>query len=250
MDAQKMKPDVWVVLDNSTTPAYDWSVSKDHPLVDYHRIHETRPIGELRNMCLDIALSHGADYIVFWDDDDYYPPTRISSGVDALEKNPKADISGSSKMFLLLAKENVLMTTGPFHDKHATAATWTIRRVYAEKHRFVSTKTRGEELEFTGKWSANIIQLPAEDVIVVMGHSKNTVDKSPLLKTPKTYLAQIVNSDNGKMAFRARWPVQWDIWKSTFSDVVYGRPLDYTPLEVSQTAEVPTLHIEDTGVSA
>lgn len=246
MDAQIRKPDVWIVLDNSSCPADDWSIATG---VQYHRVYGEKPIGYLRNVCLELALKEGADYIVFWDDDDYYPPTRISSGVAGLEKNPQADISGSSKMYLLLTRENVLMTTGPFHDKHATAATWTIRRRYAEAHKFNPEKTRGEELDFTETWSANILQLPAEEMIVVMGHSRNTVDKSPLLKTPQTYRAEIVNQDNGKMAFRSRWPVQWDIWKSTFSGGVCAQPQGYTPLEVSQTVAVPTLHTEDTAES-
>lgn len=247
MDAQIRKPDLWIVLDNSSCPANDWSIATG---VEYHHLDGERPIGELRNMCLDLALKAGADYIVFWDDDDYYPPTRISSGVAALEKNPTADISGSSKMYLLLTKENVLMTTGPFNDKHATAATWTIRRNYAEKHRFNPEKKRGEELDFTEKWAANMIQIPAEEVIVVMGHSKNTVDKSVLLKTPQTFLAEIVNKDNGRMAFRIRWPVQWDIWKSTFSDAVCVQPRECIQLEVSQSVEVPILHTGGTGVCA
>jgi glycosyltransferase involved in cell wall biosynthesis len=249
MDAQTRKPDIWIVLDNSSTPAYDWSVSKDCSIVQYHRVSGTKPIGELRNMCLDLALKEGAEYIVFWDDDDYYPPTRISTGVAALEKTPGADISGSSKMYLLLTRENVLMTTGPFHEKHATAATWTIRRRYAETHRFDSKKMRGEELDFTCAWAANIVQVPAEEMIVVMGHDRNTVDKSQLLKTPQVFRAEIVNADNGKMAFRVRWPVQWDIWKSTFSDAICAQPRDYIPSEVSQTVEVPILHIEDTEAS-
>lgn len=249
MDAQKLKPDVWIVVDNSTTPAEDWSVSQNCSYVEYHRVVGQKPIGELRNICLDLALKAGADYIVFWDDDDYYPPTRISTGVAALEKDPEADISGSSKMYLLQTRENVLMTTGPFHDKHATAATWTIRRNYAEKHRFNPQKTKGEELDFTESWAAKIIQLPAEEMIVVMGHGKNTVDKSPLLKTPQVFLAQTINADNGRMAFRVRWPVQWDIWKSTFSDAGRVQPQVHIPLEVSQTVEVPTLRTEETGVS-
>lgn len=250
MDAQIRKPDLWIVVDNSNCPAYDWSVAKDCSYVQYHRVHGEKPIGWLRNMCLELALKEGADYIVFWDDDDYYPPTRISTGVNALEKNPTGDISGSSKMYILLTRENVLMTTGPFHDKHATAATWTIRRNYAEKHRFNPEKTRGEELDFTDKWNANIIQVPAEEMIVVMGHSRNTVDKSQLLTNPRTFAAERVNNDNGKMMFRCRWPVQWDIWKSTFSDATRVLPQDYTPSEVLQKVEIPSLHIEETEVSA
>jgi len=216
MDMQIRKPDLWVVLDNSSSPAEDWSVAKDRAGVLYERVYETRPIGWMRNRCLEIALEQGADYIVFWDDDDYYPPTRISSGLAALEANPKADIAGSSKMFVLLTKENILLQTGPFGDTHATAATWTIRRRYAESHRFVETKARGEELEFTQEWTANLVQVPAEETIVVLGHGRNTVNKSILLESPGMFKATVVNRDNGRMMVRARWPVPWDMFRTTF----------------------------------
>jgi glycosyltransferase involved in cell wall biosynthesis len=215
MRAQIRKPDLWVVVDNSSCPADDWSIATG---VHYERVYEPRPIGWLRNRCIEIALEKGAEYIVFWDDDDYYPPTRISAGVEALEKNPDADISGSSKMYLLLTRENVLMTTGPFHDKHATAATWTVRRKCAEACRFDETKDKGEEVTFTDNWKTNLVQVPAEDMIVVMGHSRNTVDKSDLLKRPQVYNAQIVNQANGRMCVRIKWPtLRWDLFRSTFS---------------------------------
>lgn len=216
MDMQIRKPDLWVILDNSSSPATDWSVAKDRPGILYERVYEPRPIGWMRNRCLEIALEQGADYIVFWDDDDYYPPTRISSGIAALEANPSADMAGSSRMFLLLTRENVMLETGPFGPTHATAATHTIRRQYAEKHRFVDTKTKGEEVDFTEGWTANMIQVPAEETIVVLGHGRNTVDKSALLETPHIFKATIVNRDNGKMMLRARWPVPWDMFRTTF----------------------------------
>jgi glycosyltransferase involved in cell wall biosynthesis len=216
MDMQLQKPDLWVILDNSSSPAEDWSVAKDRSEVLYERVYDPKPIGWMRNRCLEIALAHGADYILFWDDDDYYPPTRIASGIKALESNPTADIAGSSRMFLLLTKENVLMETGPFGPNHATAATWTIRRHYAETHRFVETKTRGEELDFTKEWSANMIQVPAEETIVVLGHGRNTVDKSILLVRPDLFKSTVVNRDNGRMMVRARWPLPWDTFRTTF----------------------------------
>lgn len=216
MDMQIRKPELWIILDNSSNPAEDWSVAKDRTGVLYERVYESHPIGWMRNRCLEIALEQGADYIVFWDDDDYYPPTRISTGLAALEANPKADIAGSSRMFLLLTKENVLLETGPFGDTHATAATWTVRRRYAESHRFLETKPRGEELEFTQNWSANLIQVPSEETIVVLGHGRNTVDKSKLLETPSLFKATIVNRDNGRMMVRSRWPVPWDMFRTTF----------------------------------
>jgi glycosyltransferase involved in cell wall biosynthesis len=212
---QTRKPDLWIVVDNSTTPAYDWSVAKDHPGVLYERVYGTHTVGSLRNRCLELALENGADVVVFWDDDDYYPPTRISSGILALEATPEADIAASSKMYVLLTRENVLMTVGPYHDKHGTAATYTIRRRYIETHRFPD-KGKGEELEFTNHWTANMVQVPAEDTIVVMGHSKNTVDKSDIFVRPQVYMAKVVNSDNGRTVMRTRWPVPWEAFRTTF----------------------------------
>lgn len=215
MNAQIRKPDLWVVVDNSTTPAEDWSVATG---VHYERVYEPRPVGWLRNRCIEIALEKGAEYIVFWDDDDYYPPTRISTGVAALENNPEADISGSSKMYLLLTRENVLMTTGPFHDQHATAATWTVRRRCAVSRRFDEKKEKGEEVTFTDGWKVKVVQVAAEDMIVVMGHGRNTVDKSDLIARPQVYNAQFVNQANGRMCVRIRWPsLPWDLFRSTFS---------------------------------
>jgi hypothetical protein len=187
---------------------------------------------------------------VFWDDDDYYPPTRISSGIAALEANPDADISGSSKMYLLLVRENILMTTGPFGDTHATAATHTVRRRYFETNRFNADDVRGEERVFTKDWTAKLVQVPADEMIVVMGHGRNTVDKSDLAVNPNRYRATIVNADNGKMMFRARWPVPWDRWKSTFSAVIRGQLPGSSPSVESQTATVPTLRTEGTAESA
>jgi glycosyltransferase involved in cell wall biosynthesis len=249
MDMQQRKPDLWIVVDNSNTPAYDWSVAKDRSDVLYHRVYGTHTIGALRNICLQLALEQGADYIVFWDDDDYYPPTRISSGLKALESNPDADIAGSSMMYLLLTRENVLMTTGPFGDHHATAATYTLRRRYAETHQFPD-KARGEEYEFTGQWTAKITQVPAEDTIVVMGHGRNTVDKSDLLARPHVYKAEILNRDNGKMVMRTRWPVPWDTFRATFSASAYGQPLENIPSAGLGTAEHPSLHTGETEGSA
>lgn len=224
MKQQTIKPDLWVIYDNSDTPEQSW---KDIESMDigipvlYNTVSvPATPIGSMRNLCIHRALGENAGYIVFWDDDDYYPPRRIEENVQTLEKHPTADISASSKMFLLLTRENVLMTTGPFHDKHGTAATFCIRSSYAQLHTFDGLKEKGEEITFTKGWKANLVQVEhPEDMIVIMGHSKNTVNKSDLLRKPTMYNAKIVNQDNGIMAFRSRWnPTRQvlDLMKQTF----------------------------------
>lgn len=246
---QTVKPDKWIVVDNSSCPAYDWSPSQDIAFVEYHRVYEQHTIGALRNKCLELALAAGADTIVFWDDDDYYPPQRIATGVQALQTNPSADIAGSSHMYVLLAKENAFLEVGPFHAKHATAATYTIRRNYAEQNRFPD-QSRGEELGFTNNWTANMIQVPAEDTIVVMGHSRNTVNKSDIYKSPKTFNGKLINDANGKMFLRCRWPVPWDLFRSTFVDGEYARLRESTPAGLTHSVRDPIPHTVETGVSA
>lgn len=219
MSKQTRQPDVWVIVDNSTNPDEDWSMAKNElNWINYEHIDEEKPIGWLRNRCLERALDLGADYIVFWDDDDYYPPMRIARGVELMESRPDADIAASSTMYLLLTRENVLMTTGPFHDKHGTGATYTIRRAYAERNRFDPEKTRGEEVTFTKDWGANLVQLNPDETIVIMGHGRNTVDKSDLLNRPKVYNATIINADNGKQVVRTKWKdFPWSLFRKTFS---------------------------------
>lgn len=246
MLAQVQKPDKWIVVDNSTSPDHDWSVSKELACVDYHTASSGMSIGNLRNMCLELALKEGADYIVFWDDDDYYPPERIACGVEALENNPEADIAASSHMYVLLTNENVFMEVGPFHKKHGTAATYTIRRRYAESNRFPD-KSRGEELEFTNGWNANMIQVSAEKTIVVMGHSRNTVNKSQIYNTPHLFQAKLTNEVNGKMILRTRWPVPWNQFRSTFVDGEYVRLRENTPESLNHSVTGLIRHTEETA---
>ena len=219
MRTQTLQPDHWVVLDNSDTPAQGWVTSA---AVTVKRIEGTQTIAWMRNHMLEMALELGADFIVFWDDDDYYPPQRIRVSVDALKANPKAEIAGSSMMYILLTEQNCLMSVGPYAEKHGTAATFTIRRAYAETHRFDVTRTFGEESSFTREWKAKLIQIPAEDTIVVMGHRGNTVSKSDIFWNPNKYLGKVVNNINGKQAWRSRWRLSqelWDLWKTTFAVV-------------------------------
>jgi glycosyltransferase involved in cell wall biosynthesis len=221
MKQQLVKPDLWIIVDNSDILEQSWEPIQSDVPVKYIALKDRQPIGALRNMCLEAALAENAEYILFWDDDDYYDPRRIQQNVDALKKNPTANISACSKMYLLLTRENVMLTSGPFHEKHGTAATFCIRADYARKHRFEASKVKGEEITFTENWSANLVQVEDPDhMIVVMGHSNNTVDKSDLLVRPKLYSAEFINKDNGRMTFRARWnpsPKVWDLFRRTFS---------------------------------
>lgn len=245
MEVQIQKPDKWIVVDNSNSAEHDWSVSQSLSFVEHHSIQGSHTIGALRNKCIELALKSGAEFIVFWDDDDYYPPLRIKTGVDALVSHPSIDIAASSHMYLLLTQENVFMEVGPYGNNHGTAATHTIRRRYAETHRFPDI-VRGEELGFTNGWTTPMVQVPAEETIVVMGHSRNTVNKSDVYKTPHVFNGKVINDVNGKMILRTRWPVPWDLFRSTFVDGEYVRLRESIPKVPTHSVVCPTLRTGET----
>lgn len=221
----------WIIVDNSDLPDYDWSPAKEHPRVTYCPVSGRETIGQLRNRCLDLALQTDAEYIVFWDDDDFYPSTRISSGIRALHENPGSVYSGCNELTVLLIQENRLVRVGPYPGQHSTAASWTIRRSYAEAHRFDPTAKRAEETSFTEQWKAPMAHVTAEETILVMGHGANTVNKSEIARVPERYLAHTVNSANGRMVMRVKWfhkHEEWDRFRSTFLDASNKPPRDST----------------------
>lgn len=221
-DAQDIPAErlIWIIVDNSDDPEKDWSPSKEHPRVQYTHVEGRKTIGEMRNLCLEEVRKTDAEFMAFWDDDDYYVPHRLSSGLKALEARPDAQYAGCTLLYLLLVRENLLLKVGPYGENHSTAASWIVRRSYVDTHKFDPTATRGEEASFMCMWRTPMATVEPENTLLVMGHSANTVDKSQVHTKAAQFLSTSVNSHNGKMVARMQWfrtPEVWDRFRSTFS---------------------------------
>ena len=87
----------WVIVDDGTDPIED--LVSQHPCVKYFRLGEKISLGKKRNMMHEKARG---DIIVYMDDDDYYPPDRVSHAVDTLLHHKKrktgVKLAGSSEM--------------------------------------------------------------------------------------------------------------------------------------------------------
>jgi hypothetical protein len=87
----------WVIVDDGTDPIED--LVAQHPCVQYIRLEEKISLGRKRNMMHEKARG---DIIVYMDDDDYYPPERVSHAVDTLLDHRKRKtgikLAGSSEM--------------------------------------------------------------------------------------------------------------------------------------------------------
>lgn len=214
----------WIVIDNSSDEEQSWSKIKtkidEIPPLTYIRIHDKKPIGEMRNICLKEAKKLNPKYIAFWDDDDYYPPQRIQKSVEALEAESQYDIVGCEIMPVFIAKDNVMVEVGPYGANHATASVWVFRTSITDNRNFFDGDVKSEEGNFTRDWTLSMKMIPHKDAILVIGHSRNTVSKEMIAENPKKFAGKFTETANAKNIVRFQWFQDrklWDCFCKTFA---------------------------------
>jgi O-antigen biosynthesis protein len=162
-----------LVLDDGATPvAY---CVPSHDRIRYLRLDGKRTIGAKRNLACEQARG---DLIVHWDDDDWYPPTRVSRQVRAMIDGD-ADVCGSSSLFFYdpsvdRAWEYRYEGGGVSWVAGTTLA---YRRRFWQAHRFPEIQV-GEDAQFI--WSgkgAKVCDLRDSTLSIAMVHSANTSAK-------------------------------------------------------------------------
>jgi len=116
----------WVIIDDGTDPIED--LVSQHPCIKYFRLEEKISLGKKRNMMHEKARG---DIIVYMDDDDYYPPERVSHAVATLLDHRKRKtgikLAGSSEMCIYFKPEN-LRFSEPFPSSETLGALHTTAR--------------------------------------------------------------------------------------------------------------------------
>ena len=138
------------------------------------------PIGEKRNLANSLCRGK---YICVMDSDDYSFPHRIEQSVKALQDNPQAMITGSSKMYLYFESDQSLYTTHRFHDNHLTNGTFCYRKELLNITKYDNKAKCSEEKRFLLDYKVPVIQLPHTSTIVILAHDSNTFDKRKLKGT-------------------------------------------------------------------
>ena len=117
------------------------------------------------------------DIIVCLDDDDYYPPTRVSHAVHRLQ-NSTALIAGCSKAYIYFYQTGQFFQFKSFGKGHSTNNCLAYKRAYLKNHQHLPRLSKGEESSFTDEFREPMEQLDPAKTIVISGHGSNTVDKS------------------------------------------------------------------------
>ena len=169
----------WVIIDDGRDIVEDLftEASKTIPNIRYIRKDEKMRLGAKRN---ELNKEAKGLIIVAMDDDDYYPPDRVSSVVTEFKKNPKIELAGSSEMNLYYLDSKKIYTIGPYSNTHATNGTMAWRKSYSDKHKYDEFVTKAEEITFLENFKHPMIQLNPSSTILVICHEDNTADKKEL----------------------------------------------------------------------
>ena len=175
----------WIIIDDGTDSIED--LVAGIPQIKYYGYKKKMSLGEKRNLMHEKATG---SILVYMDDDDYYPPNRVSHAVETLEKNPRALCAGSSEMYIYFKHIQKMIQFGPYGPNHATAATFAFRRELLKQTKYDDEAAVGEEKQFLKNYTIPFVQLEPLKTILVFSHVHNSFDKKMLLDKPSEYVKE------------------------------------------------------------
>ena len=201
----------WIIVDDGTDPIADLVQSSGIPQIKHHRVNEKMSLGKKRNY-MHSLINPKTEYLIYFDDDDWYPHDRISHSIEMLEKNPSCLIAGSSELYCYFKaikdqhEPARLIQFGPYTANHSTAGTFCFHRKLLTISKYDDLKELAEERDFLKEYTIPLCQLNPLKTILVFSHEHNTFDKRNLLKEPSNPFMK----DSEKTVdsfFRANHPV-------------------------------------------
>jgi len=177
----------WIIIDDGTDKIEE--LVTHIPQVKYFKYDTKLTLGKKRNLSNEKATG---EIIVYMDDDDYYPPERVSHAVEMLKKNKKALCAGSSAMLIYFKHINKMYQFGPYGPNHSTAATFAFKRELLTKTKFNEDAAVAEEKFFLKEYTIPFVQLDPNKSIIVFSHNHNSFDKKELLdQLPNPYVKEV-----------------------------------------------------------
>ena len=216
----------WIIIDDGTDKIED--LVADIPGVKYYKYHEKMSLGKKRNLMHEKS---SGDIIVYMDDDDYYPPERVSHAVNMLQTHPSAICAGSSEIYIYFKHINKMYQFGPYGPNHATAGTFAFKRKLLENHKYNDNAALAEEKEFLKNYTVPFVQLEPKKTILVFSHRHNTFDKKKLLEQPDNNVQKV--SDKTVDDF-----IKEKHYKDFYMNKIESLLLDYSPGEPEMKPDV------------
>jgi glycosyltransferase involved in cell wall biosynthesis len=168
----------WIIVDDGTDKIRDLVDSANIPQIRYFSVDQKMTLGAKRNYMHEKTKG---TIIVYMDDDDYYPPERVSHAVDTLTANKQALCAGSSEIYIYFKHIQQMYQCGPYGPNHATAGTFAFKSELLKQTKYEETASLAEEKAFLKNYTIPFVQLDPMKTILVFSHEHNTFDKRKLL---------------------------------------------------------------------
>jgi glycosyltransferase involved in cell wall biosynthesis len=210
----------WIIIDDGTDKIGD--LVKHIPQVKYFAYDKKLYLGNKRNIMHEKTKG---DIIVYMDDDDYYPPERISHAVDRLVNTPYALCAGSSEIYIYFKHIQKMYQFGPYKQSHSTAGTFAFKRELLKITRYEDTAALAEEKHFLKDYTIPFVQLDPLKTILVFSHIHNTFDKRRLLDN---YNPEFTKESNKTVDMFVKEPELYEFYfnsiENALKDYEPGRP--------------------------
>jgi glycosyltransferase involved in cell wall biosynthesis len=171
----------WIIVDDGTDKIEDLIEKSNITQIRYFKVDKKMTLGAKRNYMHKFVRG---SIVVYMDDDDYYPPERISHAVDRLTKNPQALCAGASEIYIYFKHIEKMIQCGPYGPTHATAGTFAFKSELLKITSYEEHAAVAEERAFLKDYSIPFVQLDSMKTILVFSHEHNTFDKRKMLENP------------------------------------------------------------------
>jgi glycosyltransferase involved in cell wall biosynthesis len=193
-DRRKFLPYLIYMFNKQTYPAdkleliiLDDSSSSNKDIIDANNVNNNIKyiyskdricLGKKRNFLNKMAKG---EFIVCLDDDDYYPPDKVSYTLKRMIGS-KSRISGSSEMYFFFTEDKKVHRFNSLNPHHATNGTFVYHRDFLKNHVYEDTANMSEEKFFLNNYDEPILQIDPHKAILCICHKKNTFDKNKIRK--------------------------------------------------------------------
>ena len=171
----------WIIVDDGTDKIKDLIDKSGITQIKYFPIEQKMTLGAKRNF---MHKQIKGSIVVYMDDDDYYPPERISHAVERLQGDKNALCAGSSEIYIYFKGLNRMVQCGPYNPNHATAGTFAFKVELLKQTQYEDHAAIAEERAFLKGYTIPFVQLDPMKTILVFSHEHNTFDKRKMLDNP------------------------------------------------------------------
>jgi glycosyltransferase involved in cell wall biosynthesis len=203
----------WIIVDDGSDKIEDLVKKSGISQIKYISLPKKITLGEKRNVMHKHAKG---SIIVYMDDDDYYPPERVSHAVQKLLDNPSALCGGCSEMYIYFKHIHKMYQSGPFGPNHATAATFAFRIELLKQTQYDNSASLAEECAFLKNYTIPFVQFDPLKTILVFSHIQNSFDKRKLLEYGES---PVLKQSNKTVEMFIRQPFEKSIFNFFMKDI-------------------------------